>query len=395
MQSKIVNKSLYLSHRQIEALPVPSAEHPSTSIEYSDTTERGLKIAVYKSGLRSFRHRYTVRGKKQSVTLGEFPALSLEQARKRVQSNKLLIVDSVSPKDERVKRIEGLTFAEFVTDDYATFAKNERRSWRDIENRINLRLIPAFGDLPLPQLTKPMVAKFHQELRKDVSPTTANRYLALISAVYNKAMELGHVTENPTHDIVKFKESGARTRVLSNDELKRFMSALNEVIDTAPAKAIYLLITLGLRKMEVLSLRWENIDFDQQQAYLPTTKAGKPRYVTLNSLALELLEKMHKVRVNNNPWLFPSRSKSGHLQEVRKTFDRVTLMAKIKGLRTHDLRRSFASNLVNAGVSVYEVRDLLGHADVRTTQIYAHLASTTLQQASEVSATILKQALAT
>jgi integrase len=181
------------------------------------------------------------------------------------------------------------------------------------------------------------------------------------------------------------------------------MSALNDNLNLddnsrdkrrrQSARALYLLITLGLRKMEVLSLRWENIDLEKNTAFLADTKSGTPRHVILNSLALELLTEMASEIDDTNPWLFPSNSSSGHLTEIRKTFESITEQAEIDDFRIHDLRRSFASNLINAGVSIYEIRDLLGHADVRTTQIYAHLDKESLQTASEISAQVLTEAL--
>lgn len=391
---RMIGKSFRFTHRGIESLPPAPKDGSSSCIEYSDMQERGLRLAVFKSGFKSFRHRYTFLGKKQVLTLGEFPAVCVEEARRRVRENKVLLSQDLNPKDERNHLREALTFEEFVMVHYVPFASRERRSWRDIENRIKLRLLPTFGDDQLPRITKNQIASFHQKLRDDISAATANRYLALTSAIFNKAIEWGHVNDNPARGISKYKESGPRSRVLSTDELTRFMTALNEILDQPSARAIFLLISLGLRRNEVLSSTWSNIDFTRKQLYLPITKAGTPRHVNLNSLALELLQQMHKERDVINPWVFPSKSKTGHLNEVRKTFDTINKKAGIKQLRLHDLRRSFASNLVNAGVSIYEVRDLLGHADVRTTQVYAHLETAALQQASETAAEELRKALA-
>jgi site-specific recombinase XerD len=146
--------------------------------------------------------------------------------------------------------------------------------------------------------------------------------------------------------------------------------------------------------MEVLSLRWSNVHLKESRLYLPFTKAGKPRFVAINSQALQTLTEMAKTRRAGCDWVFPSASEKGHLLEVRRTFETITEKAGITGLKLHDLRRSFASLLINSGVSIYEVRDLLGRSDVRTTQVYAHLDVSTLRHATETAAVELEKAMA-
>lgn len=114
----------------------------------------------------------------------------------------------------------------------------------------------------------------------------------------------------------------------------------------------------------------------------------------LNTLATQLLQELHEERKGDNPWVFPSDAECGHLLEIRKSFETVKKQAGVSNLRLHDLRRSFASLLVNAGVSIYEVRDPLGHSDVRVTQeAYAHLTQKTLESASETAADVLGKAI--
>ena len=392
-QSKIC-RTLKFSHRAVENLAPPAPDAASSNIEYSDACEPNLRIAVYKSGKRSFRHRYTFLGQKKMMTLGEFPAVTVDKARERVRRNKALLADDLDPLEERERRRQAITFAEFVENHFIPYARKERRSCRDIENRIKLRLIPAFGKKHLPRISKRDVAELHIKLRDEISAVTANRYLATLGGMFTKAIEWGWMTENPCRGIKKYREGGGRKRVLAGDELVRFMKALKEETTSLPGKAIFILIALGLRKMEVLSLRWSNVYLEEKRLYLPFTKSGRPRFVAINSQALQLLTEMSKERREGCDWVFPSTSHLGHLMEVRRTFETITKKAGITGLKLHDLRRSYASILVNAGVSIYEIRDLLGHSDVRTTQVYAHLDTSTLQNATETAASELEKAMA-
>jgi integrase len=384
------SRSIIFSRRAIEALPIPRRENSSSGVEYSDSRQMGLKLAVYHSGRRVFRHRFTIDGKKRAVTLGEFPAMTIDEARERVRMNRQKILDGEDP---RAPAGSDMSFSEFAEDVYIPFARLERRSFPDILSRLRGRLIPIFGDFSLARITRAQVIKFHTDLAGEVSATTANRSLALLSSVFSRAVSCGFITHSPTHGVTKLPEPSSRIRCLSAAELRRFMAALERRLGDSQARAIYLLLALGLRKMEVLALRWEHVDFETERIFLPRTKSGSPRHVSVNSLALDLLREMDEERDPDAVWVFPSRSASGHLREVRRTFNAILLEAQIEDFRLHDLRHSFASNLVNAGVSIYELRDLLGHADVRTTQIYAHLGSPTLRRASETSAKILREAL--
>ncbi|MDO3378104.1 tyrosine-type recombinase/integrase [Geoalkalibacter halelectricus] len=376
------------SHRAIDALPVPPKDHPASNVEYSDEVESGLRIAVYKSGRKSFRHRYTFLGNKCSATIGEYPAINVDLARERVREHKRLLAQNIDPREERNQIRQAISFGDFVNQHYLPFAQREKRSYKDIVNRCQLRLIPTFGKKVLERITKADISGFHQRLREEVSATTANRHLSQISAVYVLAIEMGHATSNPARGIKKFREKGPRTRALDEKELQLFITELRKEVDLGnpSAQAIYLLLLSGLRKMEFLSARWEHVDLQGESVFLPNTKPGTSRYLYLNSSAAQLLETMHAKRVDGNPFVFPSRrSRAGHLKEVRRTFATIAQRAEISNLRLHDMRRSFATLLVNNGVDLYVVKDLLGHADVRTTQTtYAHLHNSTLRKATQV-----------
>jgi site-specific recombinase XerD len=115
------------------------------------------------------------------------------------------------------------------------------------------------------------------------------------------------------------------------------------------------------------------------------TKNGQPRSVLLNAKAKEVIESLKKSRTSEVGYVFPSMhgAKEGHLEDLRKPFDKVCDLADIRGLRIHDLRHSFATIAVMSGASLHEVQKLLGHSDVSMTQRYAHLAEESLQRATD------------
>lgn len=387
---RTTDRTLRFSHRTIDALKQPKKDR----VEYSDSVEVGLRLVHYASGRKVFRHRATLLGQKIAMTIGEYPAVNVEEARKRTQEQKAMTSKGDDPRDERNRLREALTVAEFAREHYLPWAKKARRSVVDLENRLKLRVLPTFGDRKLTLVNRQMVAAMHQRVLRDVSAVTANRDLCLVSSLYNRAIELGHATENPAKGIKKHREPGPRQRTLSDDELKRFVAALRQDMGNPQVRALYPLLATGLRKMEVLSLRWEHVDLERKQAYLPHTKSGKPRFAVLNTLAIELLQEILKDRKGDAPWVFPSKGKSGHLREIRGSFDTVKEQAGVSNLRLHDLRRSFATLLIDSDISIYAVSNLLGHSDVRVTQsAYAHLTQKTLERASETAADVLSRAV--
>ena len=168
---------------------------------------------------------------------------------------------------------------------------------------------------------------------------------------------------------------------------------LGGMLENPQAQAIFLLLALGLRKSELLGLSWADISLPNCQAYLSDPKNGESRYVALNSVAVDLLTKMQKTRNKNSPWVFPSSSATGHLQDVRKTFATALKRAKLTGVRLHDLRRTMATHLLNSGVDVMNIKELLGHKSLKSTQIYAKVATSSLAKSSEFAAVKIQAAM--
>lgn len=387
-----LNRTLKLSHRAIEQLTPPDPNWPSSNLEYTDTVESGLKLVVYRTGKKFFRHRFTFEGRKQLMSLGEFPAVNLERARERVRENKAKLAEGVNPLAVTPPD-EAITLGRFVETSFIPYAKKERRSFRDILSRLNKRILPVFGSRPIKEIKRQEVAAFHLELGNDVAAPTANRTVATVSAILNLAVDFGVLDSNPARGIRKLKENGPRERVLAGEELSRFMGALQDELHTVPGQALYMLITTGLRRGEILGMRWENVKFEDQTAYLPMTKCGKPRRVPLNSDAIDMLRRIRAERGMQSPFVFPGDGKKGHLIDPRKSLWRVMEKAGISDLHCHDLRRAYASLLCNAGVATAEIQSLLGHQNIATTQIYARLNQNTLHRASETAVVELRKAM--
>ena len=382
------------SHRQIEALPAHDRDAASAVAEYSDTEVIGLKLTVGKTGRRHFSHRYRFRGRKKTITLGEYPSLSVAEARQMVHENKNLLGRDLDPADERNRRRSVPTLAEFATKEYLPYAKLHKRSWQDDESKLRREIGQMLGKYQLTEITTRDVMQLHAAIQKKAAAATANRHLVLLSRMFNLAIQWGYLERNPAKGVKKYKETGPRQRYLSGDELTRFLAALDVEAGKTAANALKLLLLTGLRsKSELFSLPWSEVDLARGTVRLLHTKNGRVRTVALNSVALALLTKIHEEATPGCPWVFPARTGPGYLVDIRRPLKRAMVRAGLTDLRPHDLRRSFASLAVNAGVDIYQVKDLLGHSSVAVTQkAYAHLQQDTLRGASEVVAKTLEAA---
>lgn len=393
-EREVISRQLRFTQRQIDLIPPHDRDSASAMTEYSDTEVAGLKLAVSKSGRKYFWHRYRFRGRKKMLKLGEYPSLSVADARQMVNSNKNMLAHDKDPSDERNKRRKVPTLAEFAVETYLPDARLRKKSWKDDESKLRRDIGAILGNIPLPEIKTSDVMLVHSTIANRASPATANRYLALLSGVFTLAIKCEHIVRNPAKDVKKLKEADPRKRYLSGDELGQFLEALNVEAGKTAANAITLLLLTGLRRMELFSLRWQEVDLPSASFWLLDTKSGNGRTVVLNSLALDLLQKIKLDSEPNCPWVFPAYRGNGHLIDVRKTLWRAMARAGILNLRPHDLRRSFASLAVNAGVDLYQIKDLLGHSSVAVTQrAYAHLQQGTLRGASEIVAQTIGDAL--
>jgi integrase len=388
-------KKFAFTKRSIEALPAHDPDSPSREAEYSDSECIGLKLRVSKGGRKFFQHRYRHLGRKRCLTIGEFPHVSIQDARKRVSEHKGMLSRDIDPASEREQKRQDIDLASFCTDFYIPHAMSHKRTWQNDQYMLNHRVIPVLGKLHLRTITLRDLSTFHAKEKERVSATTANHYLILLKRMLNLAVKWGLLEKSPASGLEKFKQDPPRERYLSKEELPRFLKALDEQEDRLSMAAIKLLLFTGCRKGEILSLRWDQVRLEENRLFLPITKNGNSRSVLLNANAKAVLETLHEEKDDGAEYVFPSRSGSRkpHLGDLRKPFARVCAAAKIDDLRIHDLRHSFATLAVMSGASLYDIQKLLGHSDISMTQRYAHMVDDNLKRATDNVSDVINQAI--
>ena len=181
-------------------------------------------------------------------------------------------------------------------------------------------------------------------------------------------------------DVSLFEDLNKKERYLSQDEAQRLYESVRQSVNPMLQYIIPMLILTGARKREVLDAKWVDFDMTRKQWRIPFTKTGRPRHVPLSDGVLQLLASMP--HDEGCPWVFANPKTHKPYQSFFASWNTARKQAGLADVRIHDLRHSFASFLVNAGRSLYEVQKILGHTQVKTTQRYAHLSQDTLQEAA-------------
>ena len=208
---------------------------------------------------------------------------------------------------------------------------------------------------------------------KKRSGSTVNRYMAALSAVFGIATaEWQWVKENPFSRVRREKESDGRIRFLSSEERSNLLEACKKSQNTSLYLITILALSTGMRQSEVMTLSWQQINFDRGTITLIKTKNGETRVVPLVGIAKQLLLQLSKVRNLTNPYVFMGRHKS-HALFPRKAWEAAVRKAGVEDFHFHDCRHSAASELAMNGASLHEIAAVLGHKTLAMVQRYAHL----------------------
>ena len=359
-------------------------------IDYFDAELPGFMLEVRCTGGKTFYQRYRdPGGRERQFKIGAAHVLTVSQARRKARAVLAEAILGRDPQKERQELRSIPTLAEFIRDAYLPYAKNVKRSWQTDETILRIHILRKFGALPLNQISNQDIADLLCRMRAaDYASGTTNRVLVLLRFIFNLAKKWGvpGSAKNPTAGL-KTAPDVCRERFLTHDEAHRLLLALDTDENRVAACAIKLLLFTGARRNEITHAKWEFVNWEQRTLLVPRAKSGRPRSIHLNSAALELLRSV--CRTENNPLLFPSPITGRPSASLHFPWWRIRKRAGLLDVRLHDLRHSFASFLVNEGVSLYVVQGLLGHSQARTTQRYAHLANHTLADAAEVIRNVL------
>lgn len=312
-------------------------------------------------------------GRKQRMVIGTYPAFTVMQARSVAAQRMFALARGVDPILEAEAMAKTPTVAE-VSYEYMRDVIIPRRSRPDDYERLFANYIrPALGNYRIDELNADHVRRFHMSLRR--KPATANMvvYTAL-SPMYRYAARrrLVPFTYNPCQGIEKFKQH-PRRRYARPEEMERIAAALIKRQPLAPRSVafILLLIMTGARKSEIANARLGQLHGNRLE--LKESKTGF-RVIQLSDMMVKLIESLPRTQGDDR--LIGVKTADDVWHKVRKE-------AGVPDLRLHDLRHSFASQGLAAGLSLEVVGQLLGHSSVMSTKRYAHLVEDKAKSAVE------------
>lgn len=376
----------------------------------TDTEIRGFHARIHASGNIHYYLYYKTHGREGNFKIGSHGQLTPSEAREiaKVKSGELArgIDIQKSRLDERqeTERQRANQLGKYLAEHYKPWleARNAKTA-----NRIIQTIQSGFADFlktPLSEITARKVEQWrNQKVKAQMGKATVNHYVNSLKGAMSRAVEWDLI---PSHDLKKVKTlkvESTRLRYLSPDEEESLLSTLRERDERLKAARdqasefrrvrnyptqpdlreqkysdhlepiVLLAMNTGMRRGEIFQLQWSNIDFYSKTLTVEAgnAKSGKSRIIPLNDNAFHVLENWKPI--SQSQYVFHGKDKDP-LTDIKKGFLKVLEEAEIKEFRFHDLRHHFASKLVMRGVDLNTVRELLGHADIKMTLRYAHLA---------------------
>ena len=386
-----------LTDKAIKALKHPAKSY--TILWDTDVIGFGIRVTA---GAKTFIFNYRTRGGRLRRTkIGRFPEYSTEVARDVAKEYRHAVHGGGDPLGAWQSERDAPTFKKLADHYIEKHLPKKRASSAKTDRHTINKLMPTLGNLKVAEITFNDIDGIHHRITKRGKTYQANRVVALISKMFALAIKQGWRTDNPAKGIERNQEV-KRTRYLSNDELARLTEALAAHSDQRAANAVRLLLLTGARSGEVLSMAWDQVDFETGTWTKPgaTTKQKTTHVVPLSAPALQLLATMKDKSTSD--FVFPGRNGNAHRVDLKKPWQAICEAAGLAiqvekkdrrsgkavlvwktTLRVHDLRHSYASFLASAGLSLPTIGALLGHTQPGTTARYAHLHRDPLREATE------------
>lgn len=342
-----------------------------------DSTQTCLSVRVSDNNVKSFVVLKKHNNKVVRITLGHYPEMSIQEARKQTINILSKFHAGENPNqtkhEYRIQKTLGDLFAEFME----RYSKLEKKSWRQDEQEIP-KFLGHWFNRKIGDICKPEIQALFDKISANNGKYQANHTLERLRAMYNKAIEWDWIAQNPTNNIKKHRTT-KRDRYMTKEEFIKFKKVLSQEPQIYQAFFLLLLYT-GARKSNVLAMRWCDIDLEQKIWHIPDTKNGEPVTIPLIDQAIQILNKLPHI----SEWVFPNpENPSRHYVYFTKAWKRILKQSNLDNLRIHDLRRTMASWQAIQGTSLLTIGKSLGHKSMQSTEIYARLSTKAVRDAMQ------------
>ena len=349
-----------------------------------DTELKGFLVRVTAAGSKAFCLEKRIKGRSVRRTIGRYPDMSVERARRQAHIWLGLLAEGKNPFEEDDDRAREKLTLSYVFKDYLKARKTLKpNTVQDYQQMID-RAFRDWRNRSLRDISKVMVQQRHRWLGRRNGPHYANNALRLLRALYNYAAAAyddaeGHplIPINPVSVLTQTRAwypKKRRRTVITRSQVpawyKAVLSLRNQLKNPKkpeegkdPDAALvsdYLLLLLftGLRRNEAATLRFDNIDFMDRTLTIPDTKNGEPLTLPLSDFLVELLE--GRAKETKGDFVFPGSGKHGHLIEPKRHVQRVIEQSGVPFM-LHDLRRTFITIAESLDLSHYAIKRLVNH----------------------------------
>ena len=345
--------------------------------QVADTKTPYLTLLVYPSGGKTFCYYRRIDGKNPTrKTIGRYNNISLEAARQEA----IKMTDIINQKKNPLKnsKLEKMYFSQcyemFMAFKENTLAKG---SIYDYKKNWERCLEPVLAYKKLYEIDTDLLQNIHLKLRD--TPYQANRVIVLVKSIFNYMIrKKGYIGSNPANGVELYEER-PRNSFLYPEEIKKLLQVMTaeDGMDFLLNMAILFLIVFGVRKTNVLEMKWKEIDLKHKLWTIPKTKNGDEKISTIPEMLLPFFERLKKYQIPGNEFVLASpNSKTGHIVEIRKHFNELMRVIGIgRHIRIHDLRHTYGtmSALLNHSPSI--IKTELGHRTMNASNRYINIAN--------------------
>jgi len=329
----------------------------------------GLVAEVLPSGTVAWRYRYRLNGKREKVSFGKYPAVSLAKARAKAAEYAVMIAGGDSPmREKKAEKLARIT--PHILDDFAKLWLTEvvektRKDSKQIRRYLDKDILPTLGRKALSEITPADVLTVTDRIKARGSEQSALLIRNILKRLYAYAIARQVATTNPAAAIEAryIAQQRARDRALSKDEIGKVMRSIHRSsMRTSNKVALHLLLLTMVRKTELTEARWEHVDLEHGEWHIPETKNGKPHIVYLSEQARRLFEEL-KAMAGNSLYVMPSRSsleKPIASSTLNHALDALGIETD-RGFVIHDLRRTASTHLHEAGFASDVIEKALNH----------------------------------
>jgi integrase len=355
-----------------------------SKIDFYDFDIKGYILEVRPGG-KTYAYRYKdLAGRQCQYKIAKVADLTPFAARKQAEKLRSRVATGDYPGAAKALARSIPLYGELAAM-HLEHAQLHLKSASSTETILRLHILPRWAKVRLTDIHSRDVAQWLAAKRAEgLAPASVLK----IKITLGRSFELGvrwnvpGSEKNPCRGLPTKPLNNARERFLTAEEAARLRVAVAASQNPQLQHIVGLLLLTGARLRELLDARWEHIDTARRVWLIPTSKSGKSRHVPISAAALAIIEAMPRI----NEWLVPNPDTLKPFVSIKHGWQRAIRVAKLPGLRIHDLRHSCASAMANSGISLLTVGKVLGHASYQSTQRYAHLAQDTLLAAVEAGA---------